>query len=111
MTQPKKPHVHAEFIKAWADGAEIEYQVEGDNHWWATDDPLWSPGASYRIKPEPIKTRPYRRWISKVNADAGFEYNLDTVSEGDYGVDVLHNHPFFVRWIDTEWQEGVVVDA
>lgn len=111
MTQVKNPHVHAEVIKAWADGAEIEYQVEGDNHWWATDSPSWSPRVSYRIKPEPIKTRPYRRWISKIDAQDGCEYSVHTASTEDYGVESLHKQHYFVRWIDTEWQEGVVVDA
>ena len=50
-----KPHPHAKFIKAWADGFEIEYR---------TADPDWKPIFSgwswdnqfvvgYRIKPEP----------------------------------------------------------
>ena len=59
-----KPHKHAELIKAWADGAEIEYR-------WAYDTsscPVWSKWIEfdgktntfveneyfeYRIKPEP----------------------------------------------------------
>ena len=50
-----KPHPHAEFIKAWADGAKIEYR---------TAEPAWKPifkgwswdseyVVGYRIKPEP----------------------------------------------------------
>ena len=47
------PHKHAELIKAWADGAEIEeYQPHLDK--WATDsNPTWFTGQIYRIKPEP----------------------------------------------------------
>jgi len=49
-----KPHKHAELIKAWADGAEIEEQPPRgnwhsftDGHWMESDD--WS----YRLKPQP----------------------------------------------------------
>jgi hypothetical protein len=47
-----KPHKHAELIKAWADGAEIEQKTPHgvwenfDNEWTET----WY---EYRIKPEP----------------------------------------------------------
>ncbi len=55
-----KPHKHAELIKAWADGAEIEYKspygwspIEGRN-------PSWLDNSEYRIKPE--KKQPVVRW-------------------------------------------------
>lgn len=50
----KTPHKHADIIKAWADGAEIEeqhlkkdWQPFNDGHWMQTDS--WN----YRIKPKP----------------------------------------------------------
>lgn len=46
-----KPHKHAELIKAWADGAEIEACV-GPDEWWAEEQPDWHPNVAYRIKPE-----------------------------------------------------------
>ena len=46
-----KPHKHAELIKAWADGAEIECFSEGD--WYQTSFPSWYEDREYRIKPEP----------------------------------------------------------
>jgi hypothetical protein len=48
----KTPHKHAEAIKAWADGAEIEVQHEG-REWFPVDYPEWCEDAYYRIKPEP----------------------------------------------------------
>jgi hypothetical protein len=46
-----KPHKHAELIKAWADGAEIE---ELDHTSWVKrDNPCWFLGMEYRIKPAP----------------------------------------------------------
>lgn len=51
-----KPHKHAEVIKAWADGAKIQYRNEISNPYW-TDMPICSPNwhenVEYRIKPEP----------------------------------------------------------
>jgi hypothetical protein len=45
-----KPHKHAELIKAWADGAEIQYKpIDGV---WVTEEPLWCEEYEYRIKPE-----------------------------------------------------------
>ena len=54
-----KPHKHAELIKAWADGAEIQvsYLVVGADGWseWEVEEyPRWyDPMARFRIKPEP----------------------------------------------------------
>ena len=108
MTQEKKPHVHAELIKAWADGEEIEY-FNRQGLWVDCQFPSWYNDYKYRIKPRPIKTERYRRWISRNSTDKGFEYYLHTISIEDYGVDSLHNQPYFVRWVDKYWQEGLVV--
>lgn len=51
-----KPHKHAEIIKAWADGAEIEfYDTRFDKPCWKLcgNPPLWHEEYQYRIKPEP----------------------------------------------------------
>lgn len=49
-------HVHCELIKAWADGAEIEFlelsDGEGENQtavWIRTDQPAWWPSRVYRV--------------------------------------------------------------
>jgi hypothetical protein len=52
----KTPHKHADFIKAWADGAEIEYRTSNGASWssiclgWSWDNTVV---AEYRKKPEP----------------------------------------------------------
>ena len=48
----KTPHKHAELIKAWADGAEIQIQMT-DRSWVDEETPTWWRGSFYRIKPEP----------------------------------------------------------
>ena len=54
----KTPHKHAEMIKAWADGAEIQHQHSLSGTWFDCEgDPKWEPYVVYRIKPE--KPEPY----------------------------------------------------
>jgi hypothetical protein len=48
----KTPHKHAELIKAWADGAEIQLKLNAVQ-WGDCVDPYWNPDLEYRIKPEP----------------------------------------------------------
>lgn len=48
----RTPHKHAELIKAWADGAEIE-AYQGGGSWKCVSSPAWNMGTTYRIKPEP----------------------------------------------------------
>jgi len=51
-------HKHAEIIKAWADGAEIESRTlfihaGGTNQWGETTNPAWNnSNLDFRIKPE-----------------------------------------------------------
>lgn len=47
-----KPHKHAALIKAWADGAEIEYLPSEETRWRLIPSPLWDGNGDYRIKPE-----------------------------------------------------------
>lgn len=77
----KTPHKHAELIKAWADGAEIQYKDSLGNWFDCQDDPRWSEHVTYRIKPEKkpdVMTYYYVngdnelfRWspLNRVNAD------------------------------------------
>lgn len=51
-----KPHLHAEVIKAWADGAEIEYR-HGDGNYWReliNVAPSWGEAIQYRVKPKTV---------------------------------------------------------
>ena len=47
-----KPHKHAELIKAWADGAEIECRIGGE--WNRINKPNWHEVMEYRIKPPEV---------------------------------------------------------
>lgn len=98
------PHMHAEQIKAWVDGAEIQYH---DGFGWCdVTGPSWRVDLDYRVKPIPLRTKRYRRWISQQMHD----YIVTTLSEGTIlQPDAIESIPSFVRWIDAEWQEGIEV--
>jgi len=50
----KTPHIHSTLIKAWADGAVIEWRKNSADAWKdTTNSPVWSLSHQYRIKPEP----------------------------------------------------------
>ena len=49
MTNARK---HAEIIKAWADGAEIEARYEGAVSWTPLKTPHWTDNVEYRVKPK-----------------------------------------------------------
>jgi len=50
----KTPHKHAELIKAWADGAQIQYKSQVGNFGWKDDPfPMFDINYEWRIKPEP----------------------------------------------------------
>jgi len=51
MTKQHKWHKE---IKAWAEGAEIEFKELGKEEWNNDDDPEWcDPSFEFRIKPQP----------------------------------------------------------
>ena len=51
----KTPHKHADTIKAWADGAEIEFldTLSREPLWREATRPTWNVDTDYRVKPEP----------------------------------------------------------
>ena len=57
MTQERKPHAHADLIKAWADGAQIQEYHYSKRNWLDIGMNgaaiLWCHHSKYRIKPEP----------------------------------------------------------
>lgn len=87
----KKPHVHAELIKAWADGAEIQVKFYGDEAWVDTLYPFWCVDHKYRVKPEPKK---YRVALFK-SGELGTTNSKETE-------DYWESHKNFSRWL-TDW--------
>lgn len=56
-----KQHKWHKEIKAWADGAEIEFKVDGESEWMLLKGtPYWEcKNDLFRIKPQPIITDYY----------------------------------------------------
>lgn len=52
-----KARPHSEIIKAWADGAEIQYRAPGSGVWKDCPEPAWVSDYEYRVKPEEPKRR------------------------------------------------------
>lgn len=48
-----KPHKHAQIIKAWADGHDIEFK--GTRGWTIVVHPTFSEATEYRIRPKVIR--------------------------------------------------------
>lgn len=54
MTKKYTPHVHAEVIKAWADGKPVEWREDPLQSWRLIENPGFIKGLEYRIKPEEV---------------------------------------------------------
>jgi hypothetical protein len=86
-----KPHKHAELIKAWADGAEIEwYDSSSREHRWKdcgeTFD--WLAPVEFRIKPEPKPDYVEYFWATftgVLNSNSKSEHNLKLIFDGETG--------------------------
>ena len=88
----KTPHIHSEIIKAWADGAEIEYLSHIAEDWWPTDNPEWNKRVEYRVKPVPQPN--VVRWLMVTKesgypeyfkAGSGSRANLKLTFDGETG--------------------------
>ena len=73
----KVPHKHSELIKAWADGAEIEYrEYPTSGPWHARDNPNWLDHVEYRIKPKPDVVQKVKMWAEgKVQTSVLLRYS------------------------------------
>ena len=84
------PHIHAEVIKSWAMGEEV--QTYDCGAWVNIANPAWSTKHQYRVKPKPPKV---------IELYANAELYSDT--KLDYAVDagiLLGN--FSIKFIDTD---------
>jgi len=56
-------HVHAEVIKAWAEGAQVQTLLQYTNEWKDEKTPSWADDIEYRVKPAEKVVR--WLWLSK----------------------------------------------
>lgn len=81
-----QPHKHAEVIKAWADGEEVQYSLDG-LVWTDLPNPLFANSdAKYRVKPKNITVRRILSYnirtemtqtVSFSHGDPNIEYTFD----------------------------------
>lgn len=73
-------HKHAELIKAWAEGAEIEVRGEVGEPWMLAPFPAWIEDFEYRIKPT---AKPDRVYIQRHYYDEDTVWHIDGGISGD----------------------------
>ena len=100
-------HVHCDLIKAWADGAEIQYKHPQTKEWRLIYDPSWSEQYEYRIKPKTkvIKYRTYL-WLSPITK----VYQIFTSSGSEDDISSRENLNGFIKWLG-DLQEVEVEDV
>lgn len=105
------PHMHAAVIKAWADGAEIQV-LQAGGVWvdFKNYTPTWNPDKEYRVKPQPVKSGGYKRYLSWcMGKPAVFTVHEKSIGTGcAWDPAFIASNNYFIRWIDTEWQYETV---
>ena len=99
------PHKHAEFIKAWADGAEIEESSEWSG--WYEFDGLWDEDYRYRIKQTKNKTVKRWLWVYKFS-DFDWELVNELLSDDEAAIRKANNPQnkyMKLSWSETEFEE------
>lgn len=88
----KTPHKHAELIKAWADGAEIQFRYNVAFTWTDVKGVCgWDEECEFRIKPEPKPDRLFHTYIGWnegwqwVDTTSTKKPNLKLVFDGETG--------------------------
>ena len=90
------PHIHAELIKQWADGATIQYKPHNNLHDWEdADESLgsigWHTWCDYRVKPEPkpdwveIRKLTYNPVYNHISLEDSCLSNVMFVFDGETG--------------------------
>jgi propanediol dehydratase large subunit len=92
-----KPHKHADLIKAWADGAEIEFFSEYRQRWIATDGAMWAENTKYRIKPEPSVLRYRVALLWSALPPHGLAEVVAAMNEAH--MSMIERSSRFVRWL------------
>lgn len=81
-----KPHVQAEFIKAWADGAQIQVFYTKNKEWVDCPEPFWSEREQYRIKPQNLSATYIADYKYSVRVPEHWETpNLKLTFDGETG--------------------------
>ena len=102
-----KPHKYAELIKAWADGAKIQFRaVPGEGEW--EDEPrflVWVDDAEYRIKPKD-RLESLKDALKIQGQDGNWNYNpyMHGMYNGiEYSLAIIESREPIYRNAPSEW--------
>ncbi len=88
-----KTHKHAELIKAWADGEQIQLWINHTNQWEDVKSPMWCEDRQYRIKPQPVVQKMYMHYDDVERAISKGNYNYMDVPQKMFNrVEAMSNH-------------------
>jgi len=85
-----KKHKHCEVIKAWADGNEIQYRLDGLDKWYNISQPSFSTDFQYRVKPKYI--------VKELDVYLTYSNTVDYIENG-------YNKPNLSLTFDAETKE------
>jgi len=91
-------HKHCKLIKAWVDGAEIEYFNIECQQWFKAFSPRWNEDSEYRIKPVKLEQIVIKYRIALHKGDG--KYFIFHWSTNDYPI--VEKHYGFVKWLTDE---------
>lgn len=94
-----KPHKHAELIKAWADGAEIEVYQPALGR-WEEAEPAWHTSFEYRIKPAITKNNTQSHPINEPTDEEIYRLLADSIWAVGLNTDCLD---------EQNWADGITV--
>ena len=101
-----KPHKHAKVIKAWANGAKIQWWNEEHRKWFDLDDSRpfsWDESIVYSIKPE--EKKPVVRWLWAIDKGNGFELHPLFVEDEKIPFSAMRYGAIRLDWSRTEFPE------
>jgi hypothetical protein len=58
-----KPRKHADIMKAFADGADIEWKMPHQTTWDEVAVPTWKEGYEYRVKSKPEPKPDWKKYV------------------------------------------------
>ena len=84
-----KPHKHAELIKAWADGAEIQQRVDGEE--WHGFDGRWTDRNNweFRLKPATITVTIPKPVLVALQSDVSIAFRFESVEDAEKARDAI----------------------
>ena len=87
------PHKHAELIKAWANGAKIEWYDEYHSQYFNCTNPNWRDNTEYRIKP---------KWEKRQEVPLFYERYDCYIPQKVHDFDTIHQ---FVTEFETDFDD------